>query len=96
MDRLPQFSDIPGLEFDIVQIKAMIYFRENVSRRLMNSVEIRNEMLMARCQRLFLQDLTEPQNITQRVAQIMARSAYPSAQELASAGSGRLGEIRVA
>src|SRR5436309_1622371 len=67
----------------------MIHLGKNVSRRLMNSVEIRNEMLMARSPGLFLQDLTEPQNITQRIAQIMAGFADPSAQQLPGSSARR-------
>src|SRR5438552_13432846 len=75
----------------------MIHLLEDVSSRLMNSVEIRNELPMARRQRLFLQDLTEPEDINQRIAQIMARFADPRAQRLAGSGSAeRLGESRVA
>src|SRR5437667_12382602 len=40
---------------------------------------------------LFLQDLAEPQNITQWIAQIMARFADPSAQKLPGSSARRLG-----
>src|SRR5690349_9628517 len=74
----------------------MIHLRENVGRGLMNSVEIRNEKVMARRQRLFLQDLTETQDVTQWIPQIMARFADASAEESASAGCRRRRATRLA
>src|SRR5438876_765025 len=68
----------------------MIHLGKYVSSRLMNGLEIRDEMSMARRQRLFLQDLAESQNIAQTIAQIVARSVELGAQKLAGRGARRL------